>query len=225
MNLHMDDITRDIREPSTLKQALKSPQRAFWIKAMKEEEDSLRSHRTWSEDIYSIPDGRKSVGTKWIFKLKHDEFGKIVRYKARLVAKGFSQIEGQDYTKGFSQIEGQDYTDTFAPVMQSTTLRSLLSLAASENYELHQIDVKTAFLYGDLDEDIYIKLPDGTIRKLQKAMYGLKQASRQFYKRFNASLIKFGLTRCATDPCCYFRNINGQKNVCHYSRGRRHYYW
>ena len=166
---------------------------------MKEEEDSLRSHRTWSEDIYSIPDGRKSVGTKWIFKLKHNELGRIVRYKARLVAKGFSQVEGQDYT------------DTFAPVMQSTTLRSLLSLAASENYELHQIDVKTAFLYGDLDEDIYIKLPDGTIRKLQKAMYGLKQASRQFYKRFNASLTKFGLTRCDTDPCCYFRNVNDQQ--------------
>ena len=192
-----DNPTDGILTPSSYKGAMSSPQKHQWLLAMDAELESHRTNNTWDEQSCQLPRGRKHVGTKWIFKVKRDSKGKLLRYKARLVAKGFSQREGQDFNR------------TFAPVMQTSLLRTLLSLAAVNDWEIDQIDVKTAFLYGNLDEEIYAKLPDGSIHKLNKAMYGLKQASRQFYSRFNKSLIDFGLDRCDADPCCYVSIKNG----------------
>jgi Reverse transcriptase (RNA-dependent DNA polymerase) len=185
--------TDGIVEPRSFNEAMNSPQRAEWLKAIREEMDSLLENRTWSLNEVSLPSGRKCVNTKWVFKIKRDENGHIKRFKARLVARGFSQRKGVDYQR------------TFAPVMQPALLRVLMAIAAEENWEIDQVDIKTAFLYGKLDDDVYIELPDGTIRKLQRAIYGLKQAGRQWYGRFHKSLLKFGLERCKGDPCCYMK--------------------
>jgi hypothetical protein len=115
----------------------------------------------------------------------------LLRYKSRLVARGFTQRVGIDFDK------------TFAPVMKQSLLRAVLAEACHEDWDIEQVDIKTAFLYGNLDEIIFLKLPDGTIHQLQRAIYGLKQAGRQWYSRFNTSLELFGLRRLKGDPCCY----------------------
>ena len=112
--------------------------------------------------------------------------------------------------RGFTQREGVDYDKTFSPVLQPALLRSLMAIAAKENWEIDQVDVKTAFLYGDLDEEIYLKLPDGSIRRLRKAIYGLKQAGRQFNKKFDQTLKDFKMIRCSGDTCCYIREVDGE---------------
>ena len=102
--------------------------------------------------------------------------------------------------RGFTQRAGIDYTRTFAPVMKQSLLRAVLAEANHENWDIEQVDIKTAFLYGKLDETIHLKLPDGTFHLLQRAIYGLKKAGRQWYSRFNTSLEKFGLKRLHGDP-------------------------
>ena len=183
----------NIATPTTYQEALKSAQSREWTKAMAEELDSLKENETWSERPVELPPGRKCVNTKWVFKIKRDQNGVIKRYKARLVARGFTQKKGVDYDK------------TFAPVLQPALLRSLMAIAAEEDWHIHQVNIKTAFLYGKLEEQVFIELPDGTIRQLRRAIYGLKQAGRQWYGRFHDSLIRFGLIRSQGDPCCYLK--------------------
>ncbi|PNX63064.1 retrovirus-related Pol polyprotein from transposon TNT 1-94, partial [Trifolium pratense] len=149
-----------------------------WRKAMQSEIDALCENRTWS--LVPLPDGKKPIGCRWVFKIKRKSDGSIERYKARLVAKGYTQIEGVDYF------------DTFAPVAKLVTVRVLLSIAAAKNWPLHQLDVNNAFLHGDLHEDVFMQLPPGFRRKgeqlvckLQKSLYGLKQASRNWYSKFS----------------------------------------
>jgi hypothetical protein len=139
---------------------------------------------------------------KWVFRLKQESDGKK-RYKARLVVKGFQQKEGIDYT------------EIFSPVVKMATIRVVLSLVAAENLYLEQLDVKTAFLHGDLDEEIYMKQPVGFIVKdkeemvcrLKKSLYGLKQAPRQWYRKFDGFMQRSGYTRCNGDHCCYFKRF------------------
>ena len=124
---------------------------------------------------------QKAIGSKWGFKTKRDSNGKVERHKARLVAKGFTQKEGVDYT------------ETFSPVSTKDSFRIIMALVAHYNMELHQMDAKTAFLNGELEEVIHMKQPEGFVEpgkedhvcKLQKSIYGLKQASRQWYKKFD----------------------------------------
>ena len=147
---------------------------------------------------------------KWIFKKKILADGTFERYKARLVAKGCSQKEGIDYD------------ETFAPVMTFTTLRLLLARAAANDLELHQVDVKTAFLHGDLTEEVYMQQPDGfqekgkehMVCRLKKAIYGLKQASRSWswYLKLEEFLQNTGFKRSDSDPCFYFRG-SGKEQI------------
>jgi hypothetical protein len=166
---------------------------------MQSEIDALCENRTWS--LVSPPPGKKPIGCRWVFKIKRKSDGSIERYKARLVAKGYTQVEGVDYF------------DTFAPVAKLVTVRVILSVAAAKNWPLHQLDVNNAFLHGDLHEDVYMHLPPGFRRqgeplvcKLNKSLYGLKQASRNWYSKFSEVLIDFGFTHSTADPSLFCLN-------------------
>ena len=161
-----------------------------WRAAIESELESLREHHTWGPPA-QLPANRRLVDVKWVFKEKLDSDGNV-KHKARLVARGFTQVNGIDYQS------------TFSPVVQPTLLRTLLSLAAHHSWVIKQADIKTAFLYGELKEEIYIQLPDKSIRRLHKALYGLKQASRAWNTKFDNFITKRGFERSQTDPCCYF---------------------
>ncbi len=181
------------QEPQTYEEALKASDAAQWKLAMDEEMVSLAENHTWT--LEQLPTGVKAIPVKWVFKLKKDALGNIERYKARLVAKGFMQREGIDYN------------EVFAPVSKHTTLRTLLALAAAEDMEVHQLDIKTAFLNGELEETIYMSQPEGyaegghnTVCHLHKSLYGLKQAPRAWNTRLKQELEDMGFTASEADP-------------------------
>jgi transposase InsO family protein len=184
-------------EPSSFSQAMTRTDRQQWELAAKEEYRSIQAAGTWN--LTPLPAGRHAIGCKWVFKLKRKADGTVDRYKARLVAKGYSQKEGIDYT------------ETFAPVAKFASIRALLSLAAYLDLELHQMDVKTAFLNGDLDHDIYMQQPEGfvvtgqerLVCKLQKSLYGLKQAGRAWYEKIHLALVELGFHALHADTCIY----------------------
>jgi hypothetical protein len=118
-----------------------------WRSAINAELSALSENNTWT--LVNLPSDKRAMGCKWVIKLKLHVDGYVVRYKARLVAKGFTQTEGIDYL------------DTFSPVVKMTTARILMSIAASQNWPLFQLDVNTAFLHGDLSEEVYMKPPPG----------------------------------------------------------------
>ena len=129
--------------------------------------------------MVDIPPGSKPIGCKWIFKRKLKADGSVDKYKARLVAKGYRQKEGLDYF------------DTYSPVSRITSTRTLIAIASLNNMEIHQMDVKTTFLNGELDEEIYMEQPEGfvvqgqenKVCKLVKSLYGLKQAPKQWHEK------------------------------------------
>ncbi|CAA6656933.1 unnamed protein product [Spirodela intermedia] len=139
---------------------------------MEEEMASIEENRTWS--LVDLPHGRRAIGLKWVYKVKRDENGAVAKYKARLVVKGYAQRQGIDYD------------EVFAPVARLDTVRLLIALAAHEGWEVHHMDVKSAFLNGDLKEEVYVEQPAGFIStgnehkvfKLKKALYDLHQAPR-----------------------------------------------
>lgn len=155
---------------------------------------SLYKNKIW-ELVYK-PIGQKLVPCKWLFKLKEGS-----RFKARLVAKGFTQREGIDYN------------EIFSPVVKHTSIRVVLSIIANQDLELEQLDVKTAFLHGYLDEKIYMNQPKGFVVKgnedkvclLKRSLYGLKQSPRQWYKRFDDYMVSNGFHRSGHDSCVYFK--------------------
>ncbi|WVY96489.1 hypothetical protein V8G54_028640 [Vigna mungo] len=166
-------------EPTCYSIASKQPQ---WVTAMHAELDALQANNTW--ELTTLPPNKTAIGCRWIYKIKYNSDGSIERYKARLVAKGYNQIEGLDYL------------DTFAPVAKITTVRLLLAIAASKCWSLKQLDVNNAFLHGDLHEEVYMKIPPGLtpanknqVCKLQRSLYGLKQAGRQWYAKLHHFLL------------------------------------
>ncbi|KAL2230793.1 UNVERIFIED_CONTAM: Retrovirus-related Pol polyprotein from transposon TNT 1-94 [Sesamum indicum] len=146
--------------------------RLEWRNAMKQEIDALEKNITW--ELCALPEVKKPIGCKWVFKIKLRSNGSVERHKARLVAKGFNQVEGEDYS------------DCFAPVAKIVTVRTFLGPAVAKGWHLHHLDVDNAFLHGTLDETIYMRPPEGyevgeeMVCKLKKSLYGLKQASRQW---------------------------------------------
>ncbi|CAM8948863.1 unnamed protein product [Rhodiola kirilowii] len=161
---------------------------------MEKELSALQSNNTWS--LTPLPRGKNPVGSKWIFRVKRHSDGTIERYKARLVAKGFTQEEGLDYN------------ETFAPVVKMQTVRIVIALAASKNWPIYQLDVDNAFLHGDLDEEVFMTLPPGyfmkekqmgLVCKLNRSIYGLKQASRQWFSKFTDALLSYGFSHSSND--------------------------
>ena len=136
-------------DPTSYEEAMRSEHSSKWLKAMKDEMESMSSNGVW--DLEQIPKGAKAVGCKWVYKTKYDSRGNIERFKARLVAKGFTQREGIDYN------------ETFSPVSCKDSLRIIMALVAHYDLELHRMDVKTAFLNGDLEENIYMAQPNSFV--------------------------------------------------------------
>ncbi|XP_042946557.1 uncharacterized protein LOC122279793 isoform X1 [Carya illinoinensis] len=177
--------------PKTLQDALSDP---GWRTAMESEMDALHHNRTW--DLVPLPPSKQPVGCKWVYTIKFHPNGSVERLKARLVAKGYTQTYGIDYE------------ETFSPVAKISSVRVLISLAANLDWPLFQLDVKNAFLHGDLHEEVYMEQPPGfvaqgeyrgTVCRLKKALYGLKQSPRAWFGRFSDAVLNFGLHRCQTD--------------------------
>ncbi|KAJ9539459.1 LOW QUALITY PROTEIN: hypothetical protein OSB04_032192 [Centaurea solstitialis] len=162
-------------------------------------------NNTWK--FVDLPPGHKPIEHKWIVKRKLRPEGTIEKYKARLVAKGYRQKESQDFF------------DTYSPVTRITSIRTLMAIAAIHNLEIHQMDMKIAFLNGELDEEIYMQQPEGfvakgqknKVSKLVKSLYGLKQAPKQWHKKFDKTLLSqvFQINEC--DKCIYVKQY---KNAC-----------
>lgn len=181
--------------PSTITELQKRDDWKEWKAAIEDELISLKRNNTWT--LVKKPEGRSVVSCKWVFRMKRGEAGKPEKYKARLVARGFSQ------KRCF------DYSETYSPVAKMDTLRTVLALANQNGMHIHQMDVKTAFLNGDLVEEIFMTQPDGfeqgkgLVCKLNRALYGLKQASRAWNDKFNRFMEKLGFVRSANDQCLY----------------------
>ncbi|KAJ9560006.1 hypothetical protein OSB04_005166 [Centaurea solstitialis] len=195
-----------MKDPVSYSQAIASDNSEKWIDAMNDELKSMADNQVW--DLTQLSDGHKAVANKWIFKTKRDCNGNVERYKARLVAKGFTQKDGIDYK------------ETFSPVSKKDSLRIIMALVAHYDLELHQMDVKTAFLNGELQEEVYMSQPEGytlkgqedKVCKLKKSINGLKQASRQWYLKFNETINAFGFEENVVDPCIYLK-ISGRKFI------------
>lgn len=193
-----------VEDPINLKEALQSDEKLHWDNAMKEEYESLLKNETWT--LEQLPTGKKAIGCKWVYKRKTNENGETTRYKARLVAQGFTQKFGVDYD------------EVFAPVVKQTTIRTLLTVAGIKKLNLVQFDVKTAFLNGDIIEEIYMKQPEGFVNtyqrnlvcRLRKSLYGLKQSARAWNFKINSVLVNNGFKRSVADQCLYTINISNK---------------
>ena len=190
-------------EPANLREARERTDWKKWEAAMREEASSLKENSVW--ETCDLPPGRKIVSCKWIFKLKTLPDG-ASKHKARLVARGFSQVEGVDFT------------ETFAPVIRFQSLRMLLAIANAEDMLVHQMDVKTAFLYGDIDAEIFMDFPegmegaeDGKVCRLNKSLYGLKQSPRCWNQKLDDFLTSNGFVPSFYDTATYTKGDGDSK--------------
>jgi hypothetical protein len=190
--------------PSTIYEAFNSPESAEWEKAVKSEWNSLKENNTF--ELTVLPPGRAALKNKLVFTKKYNADGTLNKYKARLVIKGYGQKEGIDYSQ------------TFAPVVKFTSLRTLLSYAAVNDWEIEQMDFVTAFLNGDLEEQIYMEQPEGLEIKgqedkvyiLKKSLYGLKQAPRQWNKKLTEYLLSYGFKQLISDNGVFVKNTSNE---------------
>jgi hypothetical protein len=190
--------------PKTIGEAFASPNADDWKEPVRSEINSILSNETW--ELVDRPYGCKPVGYKWMFKKKLRLDDTIDKYKAGLVAKGYTQKECEDFF------------DTYSPVTRLTIIRVLLSLAASNGLLVHQMDVKTTFFNGELEEEIYmtqlnelvVKGQEDKVCKLMKSLYGLKQAPKQWHEKFDVTLISAGFSVNEADRCVYYRHGGDQ---------------
>ncbi|GJS36032.1 putative RNA-directed DNA polymerase [Tanacetum coccineum] len=186
-------------EPRNYREACKDQ---HWIEAMNKEMKALYDNDTW--EITELPLGRKSIGGKWVFKIKYRSSGDIERYKARYVVKGYNQKEGIDFD------------ETFSPVVKIVTVRCLINLDVQNSWPLFQLDVNNAFLYEDLSETVYIDLPEGyfspndkRVCRLKKSLYGLKHAPRQWNAKLTHTLIEHGFKQSKSDYSLFTKSEKG----------------
>ncbi|KAI3771637.1 hypothetical protein L6452_02803 [Arctium lappa] len=190
-----------IIEPKKVKEALEDP---HWIFAMQDELQEFVRNKVWT--LVPLPKGKFAIGTKWVFRNKKDEDGIIIRNKARLVAKGYCQEEGIDYD------------ETFAPVARLEAIRIFLAYAAYKGFKVYQMDVKSAFLHGKLNEEVYVQQPPGFesteypnhVYYLDKALYGLKQAPRAWYETLSTFLINNGFEKGTIDTTLFIKRYKNE---------------
>lgn len=193
----MEDFYCFLAEPQNAKEAMVSPN---WKNAMDEEMASLMKNETW--DLVSLPEGKNIIDNRWVFTTKYKSNGDVERYKARLVVRGFTQSYGIDYE------------EIFSPVAKLESIRIILALSAARNMKLAQFDIKTAFLNGDLPEEIYMKQPEGfqddsqRVCRLKKSLYGLKQSPRCWNRKFTYFLKEYGLKASDADSCIFYKETN-----------------
>ncbi|GJV99399.1 ribonuclease H-like domain, reverse transcriptase, RNA-dependent DNA polymerase [Tanacetum coccineum] len=168
-----------------------------WIEAMKVKLDSINRNNTW--ELTTLPKGHKAIGLKWVFKTKKDANGNIIKHKARLVAKGYIQQHGIDFE------------EVFAPVARMEIIWLLIAIATNNKWEVHHLDVKSAFLHGDLKEEVYVTQPEGFVKRqdngkvyrLIKALYGLRQAPRAWNIKLDNTLKSLDFKKCALEEAIY----------------------
>ena len=189
-------------EPQSYKEAMRREDASSWLEAMAVEMTSQRKVGTFVE--VPRPADANILPCRWVYAFKLGADGETTIYKARLVAKGFGQRPGEDFN------------ETFAPTLHKSSLLTLLAIAAREDLEIDQMDVKTAFLNGDLEEEIYMQPPEGFppkvrghVWRLQKSIYGLRQSARQWYQKLKGELVNLGYTRTATDHAVFIRRTGG----------------
>ena len=188
--------------PKTSDEAIKIP---HWKLAMEEELRALEVNQT--RDIVNLSPMKKPIGCRWVFTVKYLLDGKIERYKARLVAQGYNHTYNIDYG------------ETFAPVRKMNTIIILIALAVQHDWILQQYDVKNSFLHGDLEEEIYMKIPPGysgiynisQLCRLKKAIYGLKQSSRAWFGRFSQTIKKYDYIQSNGDHSLFYKHSNQSK--------------
>ena len=187
----------DTGDPASRREALDSKDGSEWANAMEKEVESLHANDVWN--LVELPKDRKAVGSKWVFKTKRSADGTVERHKACLVAQGYSQQYGQDYD------------ETFSPVVRFESLRTVIAFGVQNGLKLHQMDVTTAFLNGELKEEVYMRQPEGfaakgkegLVCKLKRSIYGLKQSSRCWNSALDSYLKKMGFLQVPGDPCLY----------------------
>jgi hypothetical protein len=193
-----------LEELQTVEEALNGKDANKWEIAMQEEYDSLVVNNTWS--LVPLLKGRKPISCKWVFKIKHGVDGEVERYKARLVARGFTQTFGVNYN------------ETFALIIKCVSICCIFTLGAIEDMEIHQMDVKIAFLNGDLEEEIYMELPEGftqegehLVCKLHKSLYGLKQFPKAWNQKLDVFLKRIEFVRSDADFSVYVTQVKDVK--------------
>lgn len=172
-----------------------------WKNAMESEIEAIEKNQTW--DLVEAPKGIMPIGVKWVYKTKLNERGLVDKYKARLVVKGYAQRKGIDYD------------EVYAPVARWDTIRLLLALAAQKSWTVYQLDVKSAFLHGELKEDVFINQPPGFVKKgeeekvykLKRALYGLKQAPRAWFKRIESYFLREGFKKISFDHTLFIKRV------------------
>ncbi|GKD46441.1 putative ribonuclease H-like domain-containing protein [Tanacetum coccineum] len=199
LDTHILRVTDHV-EPKKVIQALTDPS---WIEAMQDELLQFKLQKVWT--LVDLPYGKRAIGTKWVYRNKKDERGIVVRNKARLVAQGYTQEEGIDYD------------EVFAPVARIEAIRLFLAYASFKDFVVYQMDVKSAFLYGKIEEEVYVCQPPGfedpefpdRVYKVEKALYGLHQAPRAWYETLSTYLLDNGFQRGQIDKTLFIKRVKG----------------
>lgn len=196
-------------EPTTLAEALRRPDGDKYLESAIEEVRAHLENGTWK--VVRLPQGKRAIGSRWVFKIKRTSDGSIERYKGRIVAKGYSQREGIDYT------------ETFAPTARFGALRTVIALAAIEDMELESVDISTAFLNGEIDAEVYMRKPEGIeisgfegpewVLQLLKGLYGIKQGPRLWSQKLHTALSEIGFRRLECDHSVFVYERDGVKMV------------
>jgi hypothetical protein len=202
-------LTATDDEPKLVREVVDSIEGRFWKASMVEEMESLHKNEMW--DLVELPSGKKLIGSKWVFK-KINASCQVEKFKAQLVEKGYSQVEGVNFN------------EIFSPVAKLISIRVLMSLVATFDFDIEKKDVKTTFLHGDMEEEIYMKQSEGFVVKgnkklvcrLKRSFYGLKQSPRMWYQKFDTYILSLRFVRSKDDHCIYSRKNVDVSYMKHY---------